>query len=440
MLKIKLRTTAQKNRNVPEKSGVYVFYKNNYPTYIGKAINLKLRLNSYFSNYAKGKPREIAESSDQFGYIITTGDFEALLLESNLIKKFKPQYNVSLKDDKSPLYIRITNDDYPQVLTARKNDLKKDDYFYFGPYPSSYKVYEILKILRRIYPFATHLPTRNPCLYSQLGYCDPCPSNIENSKYPEVKGKLKKEYLTNIKKIKNFLSGNIDFAKIELEGRMKYYILIEDFESAQEVKNKIDVISYITEPHFDIGEYLKNPEFTTDVRKSEKEELEGILKPYFGILNINRIECFDVAHLGGEYTTASMVTFIDGEPAKNYYRRFKIKKSKKSDDISSMHEVITRRIRHFTTWGKPDLILVDGGKAQVKVFHQLVGESIPTVGLAKRYETIFVPNVRDEKYFYEQYNLTTGNAKNLLQRIRNEAHRFARKYHHLLITRELLKN
>ena len=273
MLKTRSISSKFKNRDVPEKSGVYIFYKDNLPIYIGKAINLKLRLNSYFSGYAKGKSREIAESSHQFGYIITTGDFEALLLESNLIKKFKPLYNVSLKDDKSPLYIRITNDKYPQVITARKKELKDNDYFYFGPYPSAYKVYEILKILRRIYPFATHLPSKNACIYSQLGLCNPCPSSIENCEYPEIKLKLKKQYWTNVKKIKGFLSGNIDVAKKELEERMKYFSLIEDFENAKEVKNRIEVIKYITEPHFDISEYLKNPEFTVDVRKNEKEEL-----------------------------------------------------------------------------------------------------------------------------------------------------------------------
>ena len=135
-----------------------------------------------------------------------------------------------------------------------------------------------------------------------------------------------------------------------------------------------------------------------------------------------------------------MVTFIDGEPAKNYYRRFKIRKSKKSDDLASMDEVISRRIKHFESWGKPDLILVDGGKAQVKVFHKYLKDHIPTVGLAKRFETLVIPEIKDGKYSYQQHNLASGNAKNLLQRIRNEAHRFARKYHHLLITKELLKN
>jgi len=134
------------------------------------------------------------------------------------------------------------------------------------------------------------------------------------------------------------------------------------------------------------------------------------------------------------HTTASMVTFVDGEADKSLYRHFKIRNSKKADDVAAMYEVAKRRIRYLADWGSPDLIVVDGGKAQVNAFKEIFSQKeIPVIGLAKRYETLIIPH----ENIFKQIKLEKGPAKNLLQRIRNEAHRFARRYHHNLIKKEM---
>ena len=150
---------------------------------------------------------------------------------------------------------------------------------------------------------------------------------------------------------------------------------------------------------------------------------------------IRRIECYDVAHLQGSEPTASMVTFVDGEPEKNLYRQFKIRQKKGNDDVASLKEVAQRRLKHLSDWGVPDLIIVDGGKGQVGVFHEIFQEhNIPVVGLAKRFESVVIP--REDEFIVRK--VPKGNALNLVKRLRDEAHRFARRYHHKLLTKMLI--
>ena len=152
-----------------------------------------------------------------------------------------------------------------------------------------------------------------------------------------------------------------------------------------------------------------------------------------------RIECFDVSHLAGASPTASMVTFINAEPDKNFYRHFRIRQEKGADDISSMREVIKRRSKYLATWGIPNLIVVDGGKTQVSAFYFLLKDfKIPVVGIAKRYETLVIPVGEKSKIRFFEKRLQKGGALNLIQRLRNESHRFARRYHHHLLRKTLL--
>lgn len=405
-------------RKITESAGVYL-YKDarGVVLYVGKAKNLKNRINSYFTNNLLPKTAQMVSAAQSLSFIKVDSEFEALLLEANLIKKYQPHYNVALKDDKSPLYIGITKDKLPRIITFRKPEMKELRLkAYFGPYLTGNSAKSILKRIRKIFPYSTHLPTKKICIYRQIGLCDPCPSEVFT---PE----LRKRYLQNVCGVKNILSGKIKVVKKELEKSIKKYSQEENFEEALTLKKQLQFLERLTfKPEFEIEEYLENPNLLEDIRAQELNHLSKLL----GLSGLTRVECFDVAHLSGSFPTASMVTFIDGEADKKYYRHFKIYQKKSRSDVDSMREVISRRIKHLKDWGRPDLIIIDGGKPQLTKVHDLLEkERLPFIGLAKRYETIVIktPNGFIEKRAF-------GPSLKLLQRIRDEAHRFSRRLHH----------
>jgi excinuclease ABC subunit C len=422
-------------KRTPHEPGVYIFWdKEGNVNYIGKAKNLNRRLATYNLKNLFRKTKKMVDATSSFSYIKVLSEIESLILESNLIKVAQPQYNVQAKDDKNPLYILVTKEEYPRVTTARKSDMTVKGSFY-GPFPSSANVRFTLNLLRRIFPFSHHAPGNRPCFYSQLNLCRPCPSYIESLQEKEYKQALRKKYLQNIKFVRMFLNGNLKRIEKDLTSQMKKLAVKEQYEEAKYFRETLEKIRYITQPVTHPEEYLANPNLVEDIRAKEIKELKDILEKYGLLTDLKRIECFDIAHLAGVATTASMVTFIDGVAEKNLYRRFKIRHGKKADDIASMTEVAKRREKHLQTWGVPDLIVVDGGKAQVNAFSAVFSMlGIPVVGLAKRFETLVI----QKDSVHVQVKLKSGGAKNLLQRLRNEAHRFARRYHHLLLSKELI--
>jgi len=432
--------TKENLKLTPEVSGVYIFFQHKKnPIYVGKAINLRKRLSSYFSNAVFGKTKQMVGEADSFSYIRVSSELEALLLEAKLINKFMPRYNIELKDDKHPLYIKITKDYFPQVLTARKIDIENSMEFY-GPFPSSTSVKTVLRLLRKLFPYAQHIPSKRPCLYSQIGLCSPCPTFIESIKDKNIKTVLTKKYKKNIKMISLFLSGNLKVIKKTLEKEIHRYVINEEFENAAIIRDKIKILDYITQPVTPIDRFIENPNFLDDIRGRELGELFNILKPYAGTSKVfSRIECFDVAHIGGTATTASMVTFVGGEPEKNLYRRFKIYQKRGNDDVASLREVAKRRVKHASDWGLSDLIIVDGGKGQLSVFLEAFsGQNCIIVGLAKREETLVIPVHEVGPTKYKLIKVPKGPALNLVQRIRDEAHRFARQYHFKIVKDMLL--
>jgi excinuclease ABC subunit C len=440
----KIPLTKENVKNARRDVGIYVFWdENQKPLYVGKSTNLHNRLESYLRNDLETKTRTMIALARYFSTIAVTSEIESLLLEAKLVKENQPKYNIQLKDDKTPLYIKITKDEFPKVVTARKADiLEGDTAIYFGPFPSSSTVKMILRLLRRIFPYANHAPTNRPCLYSQLGLCKPCPSSIVHIEDPRVFNQMKREYRKNISYIKLVLSGRMKRVRKTLEKRMNDYAKIEAFEEAKKVRELLEKFDYITQPVNPAHYFLKNPNLVSDIRNTETREIVHLIKPHMLIDHpIRRIECFDIAHLSGTHPTASMVTFIDGESDKTLYRHFKIKQKKGNDDYASLAEVAKRRKYHLEDWGRPDLIIVDGGKGQLGVFMNVLGDTkIPIVGLAKRFETLVIPSTNS---FGEnttvEVRIPEGPALNLAQRIRNEAHRFARRLHHMQIHRELLK-
>lgn len=432
----RLEFTKQDLKKIPKDNGVYIFYSDDDEVlYVGKAKDLRSRVSSYTLKTVTGKTRELVKKTASLSFIKVGSELESLLLEARLVKKHQPKYNIRLKDDKHPLYIRITAEEFPRVLTARREDEVDDKDDLYGPFPSSRNVRTVLRMLRRIFPFAQHKREQGKaCFYNQIGLCDPCPNTSDRSTHAYVK----KEYNYNIKMIRGILNGRFNFVKKNLQKQMKRLSKDEDFEAAQKIKKKTQVLEYITQPKIPPSSFLKNPNMLEDIRVQELEELEDFLSEFIDIGNINRIECFDVAHLQGSEPTASMVTFIDGEPEKALYRRFKIRQPKGSDDVASLQEVANRRVRHLADWGIPDLIVVDGGRAQAGTFKKVFSQhNIPVVGLAKRFESIVIATGKKEKRYIVR-KIPRGNALNLVKRLRDEAHRFARSYHHKLLEKLLI--
>lgn len=433
----KLPKLKQNLKHFPESSGIYIFWQENIPIYIGKALNLRNRLDSYFALRLAPKTSRMVSEANSISFLEVSSELEALILEAKLIRLNQPRYNFALKDDKHPLYIKITKESYPRVITSRKIEKGEKVINYFGPFPSSSSVRAVLKMLRRIFPFSDHKLAKRPCLYSHLGLCNPCPNTIEQLKDNKEKQRLAKIYRKNIFRVKRILEGKMQTVRRELEKEMKVFSTKEAYEDAVAIRTQIEKLDYITQPITDVSLFLENPNLVFDIRHEELSLLKKVLIKHINLPEkFSRIECFDVAHLTGTFPTASMVTFSEGEADKNLYRHFRIKQTRAQDDISSMREVARRRAANLDSWGKPDLIVVDGGKAQVGVFKKVFDRlNIPVVGLAKRLETLIVPFNSS----FVEINLASGPALNLLKRVRNEAHRFARTYHHKLIKKSLIE-
>jgi excinuclease ABC subunit C len=432
-------------KSIPQQAGVYFFFnEKTKPIYIGKAVNLRSRLQSYFLLNLSDKTAQMVNDAKYISFIIVGSELESLLLEAELIRKYKPHYNVALKDDKHPNHIVITDESLPRVLMVRKKELKVYKFKkVFGPFFSAGKATAVLKMLRKIFPFSQHAPSKRTCLYSQMGYCSPCPSQIINTKDDVLRAELTKKYKENVKYLSMLLGGKIKYVRRSLVNKMNKYSKIQKYEEAISVRNKIQLLDYITQPIIPVEKFLENPNLKDDIRKDEMDGLSLIINKYLHVEKLSRIECYDVAHLAGSSPSASMVSFVDGDPDKNLYRHFSIRQKKGGSDTDSLSEVIKRRMMHLSDWGVPDLIIVDGGKGQVGSFSIAFEEGeIPVVGFAKRHDTLVIP-VYDQKLntrIFKEYSLKAGPAKNLVIRMRDEAHRFARRHHHRLVKKELLKN
>lgn len=402
---------------LPEVPGVYTFWKDNTSIYIGKSINLKSRLNSYLDLNLSSKTAQMISEADKVTYIEVTSDLESLLLEADQVHKFRPKYNILLKDDKHALYIVITKDEFPRVITSRK-------FGDYGPFPNSTNVKTILRLIRKVFPFSDHKLSKKPCLYSHLGLCNPCPNT----------GLNKDIYLKNIRNIKLVLSRKFNVVRKSLEIEMNNLSKDQKYEEAAVIRERIKTLDYITQKRIDTNEFLQNPNLAEDRRREELEELTRLLQTHSSFLipnSLSRIECFDIAHLSGVSATASMVVLTNGEKDNSEYKHFKVKQKNGQSDYDSMREIAKRRANHLIDWGRPDLIIVDGGLGQVKIFYEIFLKlDIAVVGIAKHPDRLVFPDGTKVRL--------KGPTLQLVSRIRDEAHRFARRYHHLLLSKKLL--
>jgi excinuclease ABC subunit C len=413
---------------LPTYSGVYLFLnKEGDVIYVGKAKNLKKRVASYFSTKDLGeKTRILVSQIDKIKFIEVSSEVEAFLLEEKLIKQYTPRYNIKLIDGKQYPSLKITvKDKYPKVLLIRKQT-ELDGSLYFGPYTSTTSLRSVLKILRRIFPYQNVLNHSNRlCLYYHLGLC-PCPLVTKD-----------KTYKKTIKHIIDFLNGNTQKVIKDLEKEREAFSKTENFEEAQEIQRKIDAVKLITSNVYQPFEYELNPNLRMDIVQKELDELKNVLNENgVGVLDLNRIECYDISNTSGLNATGSMVVFTNGDKDSSSYRRFKIKKfyNNKPNDFAMMQEVLERRLRH-KEWPVPSLIVVDGGRGQVSAVKETLlksGVSIPLVGLAKREEIIITSDFREIKLPKDSKSL------HLIMRLRDEAHRFAITYHKKLRSKSFI--
>lgn len=432
----------EKLNNLSHSSGVYLF-KNDLDKviYVGKAKNLKRRVKSYFQrNIEEGtKTKALVRSIHDLDFIETLSELEALILEAQLIKKYKPKYNIAYKDDKSYLYIVVRNDKIrfesrlavvPKVIVARETDLLSKD-ITFGPYPSADTARFIVKVIRKALPyrdcskakFQRYHKLSQPCLYGHIGLCQaPCANFISL-----------REYRQAILRIKKLLSGESVKLVRSIERGMEKASKKQDFESAAILRDTLRKFEYVRKSSRTVSKYIDNPYLVEDLINKSLDELVINLPILLSLPK--RIECYDISSLSGKEATGSMVVATNGRIDKSKYRRFKVRFKEKPDDLGMIRHVLERRLKR--DWEKPDLIVVDGGKGQVSAAYSIVSEmnlDIPIIGLAKRDETIVYKN----NNIFDELNLDRSNeGLKLLQRLRDEAHRFARKYHHHLRLKKL---
>jgi len=530
---------------LPTLPGCYIYYdKEGNVIYTGKAKNLKKRVMSYFCGKQETvKNRTLVPQIERLEYIITNTEVEALILESHLIKKYKPKYNVLLKDDKKYPYFLITDDDFPRITVMRKKNINPDKGRYYGPYTDGRAMHATLDFLKQIFPLKqckTPKFKSRPCLYFQIGRClAPCQGMVSPDEYKAL-----------VAQVELFLSGKQSELMKQILAQMEAYSQSQQYEKAAKLRDsyldlkktleKQKVVYENTKLNEDIlslmadngifaivilmireGRLIDKKEFVYEVEEADRTEFfSTFFKEYYSTLKLSypdkiisneleavgekalyeewleiiarkkiklsygknqqdkelqaladknakvtldnaklakmtkirddfneigsylaeklklknfphRIECYDISHIQGTNTVASMVVFINGLKKRSEYKKFKIKMTEgKPDDFASMKEVLTRRLLRIgePKWEKPDLIIIDGGKGQLssvmEIINELGVEGIDVVSLAKKNEEVFLPGKSKPVILPRN-----SSALFLFQRIRDEAHRFAITFH-----------
>lgn len=422
----------EKVKTFPEAPGVYLMKDSQARViYVGKAVNLRNRAGSYFTAAAAVDLRTaklVPEIAD-IDYIQTHTEVDALLLESRLIKDIQPKYNQELKDDKTFPYLQITtNEDFPRVEFTRKP--ASSGVKLYGPFTSAKRLRATIVVLQKVFKFRNcgldieesdqRWRWFRPCLLANINQCS-APCNLRISK---------EDYRQDIRRLTMFLDGKGASLLKELQEEMLTASKELRFERAGKLRDAIKALESVDRNLKSVLENNLQPEaFYVDPKRG----LHGLRK-VFGLEKVpRRIEGMDIAHLQGGETVASLVSFIDGLPFKQGYKRFRIKTVEGVDDFASMREIVSRRFRRLQAEGEPfpDILLIDGGKGQLnavmETFATLDIKPPFTLSLAKQQEEVFLPG-ESESYKLSRHSF----GLRLLQFVRDEAHRFAQAYHHLL--------
>jgi len=398
----------EKAKKLPETPGVYLMKgARGKLLYVGKAGNLRRRVSSYFQKAHDGKTEKLVTEIKKIDFKKTDTVIEALILEAELIKTLAPPYNIREKDDKSFLYVEVTDEKWPRVMLVRgkERDMKSTKKIYFGPFTSATSIRQALKVIRKIFPYSTHKMSeigsaKRPCFDYEIHLCPgTCVGKIDI-----------KEYKQNIRHIKMFFEGK----KVQIIKSLKKDMKIAsdnlEYEKAVRLRGRIFALEHIQDVAFIERDGFGEPSISSD----------------------KRIEGYDISNISGTSAVGSMVVFTGGKIDKDEYRKFKIRTIKQPDDTGMLREMLERRFKR-DDWPMPDLLLIDGGKGQVNVAKDVLdgyGLKIPVVGIAKGKK-------RDKNEFIGI--VPRGLKKEILIAVRDEAHRFAISYHKSLRKRAFLK-
>jgi excinuclease ABC subunit C len=424
------RHAAAKVREFPQRPGVYLLKDaQGRVIYIGKAKSLRARAGSYFLKAAAEERRtaELVREIADIDYIEADSEVDALLVEARLVKDTQPKYNQELKDDKTFPYLEIhTREDFPRVEFTRQPSERGTKLY--GPFASASGLRGAIQVLQKIFKFRTcsldiaegdeKWRWFRPCLLASINQCT-APCNLRVTK---------DDYRRDINRLRMFLDGKKTTLLEQLRSEMAAASKELRFERAARIRDEIQMLETL-DNRGELDTHEQPEVFYIDPKKG----LAGLKK----VLKLERqprtIEGVDIAHLGGGETVASVVQFIDGLPFKPGYKRFKVRSVRGVDDFASIHEVVARRFQRLDAEGEafPDILLIDGGKGQLSAglaaFAALDLQPPTVISLAKREEEIYLAGadapLRLSRHSY---------ALRLLQYVRDEAHRFARHYHHLL--------
>jgi excinuclease ABC subunit C len=425
----------EKVKHFPPSPGVYLMKDaQGRLLYVGKAKNLRNRAGHYFTKAAVEDPRtaELVKLIADIAYLDAETEVDALLMEARLVKDVQPRFNVNLKDDKSFPYLQIrVREDFPRVeftRTPRRRGVKL-----YGPFTSARSLRAAIQVLQRIFQFRTcALDIKaddqrwrwfRPCILHNIRQCT-APCNLRVTK---------EEYRRQIRALRLVLEGKKGKLVREMEAAMKQASEAMQFEKAARIRDEIEALKKLS-LRGDVDKDVQPEVFYIEPRKG----LVGLRK-VLGLSGTPRtIEGVDIAHLGGDEMVASLVTFIDGLPFKPGYRRFRIKSVQGVDDFASIREVVTRRFRRLAREEEvfPDILLIDGGKGQLNAAREafaLLGLEPPVLlSLAKREEEVYRSGEAEPLHLSRH-----AAALRLLQYVRDEAHRFAQHYHHILRRKKL---
>jgi len=520
-------TRVKDPEKLPDATGVYIFRdRDDRVLYVGKSISIRKRVSSYFREQENPRLRIMMRHLESIEYILTQNENEALILESNLIKRYRPPYNVRLKDDKRYPFIKITDEEYPRVLIVRT--IGRDSARYYGPFTDTGAVRRTLKLIKSLFRIRSCRRMDGPCLNSQIDLCyAPCDGGISREEYQEI-----------IEKVDLFFQGRYQEVIEVLEEEMKEASERLEFERAARIRDQIESIREVMERQHasftdsidqDIvalekggdtsavvvlqirdGKITGKDDFILRGSAPRTEILEAFLKQYYAIprrvpseiltqypvedgviaewlselrgeevkihspeggagrrlLNIawknasvilkqkgrirdallqlkddlklpeipRRMEGLDISNIAGESATGSVAVFIDGKPSPGSYRRYRIS-AQGPDDYAMMRELVERRYSS-PELRKPDLVLIDGGKGQLGAALEALkncGVHVPVVGIAKKREEVYLPGLS------EPVDVDDG-ALQILRHLRDEAHRFAVKYHRTIRDRDSLES
>lgn len=417
-----------KLKELPKEPGVY-FHKNRdgEVIYVGKAAILRNRVRQYFQSPERkdAKTRALVAEIDDTDWIVVDTEMDALFLESEMIKRYMPKWNILLRDDKSVSYVRIDmKSEVPYVSMTRNPD--DDGAEYFGPYYGKVAITRALRILRRIFPYYDKPYNGRKTLNTDLGLTP----GIEVGKMTA------RDYKHSLRHMISYLKGNRKKLVRDIEKLMYEAAEKGDYERAAEYRNQFFGLKGLgTKIVFSDKELL---DISSDKALEELQDILKMDKPPV------RIEGYDISHQSGKNVTGSMVCFINGAADRTKYRRFKLRKQQ-NNDPESMREVITRRLNHLNDWGMPDLVILDGSVGQISAVREIVTKAkIPIIGRDKSGDHSKNARVRivipegDEDYRMVEL-AKDGHIAKLIARIDEESHRFAIQYHTLLKRKDALR-